>query len=197
MISTGNITTYPALCASITASFVVLSNTINSVRSVLLLSTSTTPSTTTSSSATTTSSSTMNQDDEKKKNQHVELKQFINYTTQLQLHESTKLNLTAAYHLERLRLFSATSSSTTTSLSSSLLHKNEEVQQEEEKEENDSTSNIGSNDGNNNSTATTTIMRLLQESIHQLEIQLSNNIIQINDILEEMRCLATDIIIVD
>jgi hypothetical protein len=142
----------------------------------------------------------MNQDDEKKKNQHVELKQFINYTTQLQLHESTKLNLTAAYHLERLRLFSAaaaTTTTTTTSLSSSLLHKNEEVQQEEEKEENDSTSNIGSNEGNNSMGATTTIMRLLQESIHQLEIQLSNNIIQINDILEEMRCLATDIIIVD
>ena len=127
----------------------------------------------------------MNQEDEKKKKQHVELKQFINYTTQLQLHESTKLNLTAAYHLERLRLFSATSTTTM----------NEEVQEEEEKEENDSTSNIGSNEGNNSMGATTTIMRLLQESIHQLEIQLSNNIIQINDILEEMRCLATDIIV--
>jgi hypothetical protein len=139
----------------------------------------------------------MNQNDEKKK-QHDELKQFINYTTQLQTHESTKLNLTAAYHLERLRLFSASSSSTTKSLS----RKYEEVQEEEEEEEeekeaNDSTRNIGSNDGNNNSTASTTIIKLLQESIHQLEIQLSNNIIQINDILEEMRCLATDIIIVD
>jgi hypothetical protein len=131
----------------------------------------------------------MNQEDEKKKQQHDDLKQFINYTTQLQTHESTKLNLTAAYHLERLRLFSATSSSS--------LRKNEEVQEEEEKEANDSTCNIGNNVGNNSMGASTTIMRLLQESIHQLEKELSNNIIQINDILEEMRCLATDIIIVD
>jgi hypothetical protein len=76
------------------------------------------------------------------------------------------------------------------------LSKNEEEAREEEEEEEEENDGIStpSNDGSN---STATIMRLLQESIHKLEIDLSANIIQINDILEEMRCLAADIIIVD
>jgi hypothetical protein len=74
------------------------------------------------------------------------------------------------------------------------LSKNEEEEgREEEEEENDGMS-TPSNDG---SDSTATITRLLRESIHKLEIDLSANIIQINDIVEEMRCLAADIIIVD
>ena len=171
IMSTGNITAYPALCASITASFVVLSNTINSVRSVLL-STSTASTTTT----TTTTANNNSRDGNRE-----ELREFINHATRLQMHECTKLNLTAALHLERLRLLSST---TTSSLSSLSKNEEEEVRVGEEEEENDGMS-------------TATIMRLLRESIHKLEIDLSTNIIQINDILEEMRCLAADIIIVD
>lgn len=175
IISTGNITAYPALCASITASFAVLSNTIISVRSVL---------------QSTTSSTTNSRDVNQK-----ELQQFINYTTQLQMHECTKLNLTAALHLEQLRLFST---------SSSLSSLRNEVQKEEKEEESktgernnnknnvtsSSSNNIGINDGNSRGT----IMRLLQESIHKLEIDLSTNVIHINDVLEEMRCVASDIL---
>ena len=75
----GNITTYPNLCAKVTASFSVLSDTINSVKS----------------------SVDYDDGDDKQGNGRNELSNFI---THLQKFESEKLNLTAALHLERLRL---------------------------------------------------------------------------------------------
>jgi len=70
-------TNYPVLCAKITASFSVLSDTINAVKSSMI--------------------------NHRKRN---DIGQII---TQLQRHESEKLNLTAAWHLERLRLNNSTS----------------------------------------------------------------------------------------
>jgi len=76
-LKSGNMTNYPVLCAKITASFSVLSDTINAVKSSMI--------------------------NHRKRN---DIGQII---TQLQRHESEKLNLTAAWHLERLRLNNSTS----------------------------------------------------------------------------------------
>lgn len=76
-MKSGNLTNYPVLCAKITASFSVLSDTINAVKSSMI--------------------------NHRKRN---DIGQII---TQLQRHESEKLNLTAAWHLERLRLNNSTS----------------------------------------------------------------------------------------
>jgi len=72
ILASGNITNYPTLCAKVTASFSVLSDTINAAKSSL-------------------------------EKQH-RRKDIINVIVQLQKSESEKLNLTAALHLERLRL---------------------------------------------------------------------------------------------
>mmetsp|Transcript_26674 Transcript_26674/g.55567 ORF Transcript_26674/g.55567 Transcript_26674/m.55567 type:complete len:268 (+) Transcript_26674:159-962(+) len=77
ILKSGNMTNYPVLCAKITASFSVLSDTINAVKSSMI--------------------------NHRKRN---DIGQII---TQLQRHESEKLNLTAAWHLERLRLNNSTS----------------------------------------------------------------------------------------
>ena len=72
ILASGNITTYPPLCAKVTASFSVLSDTINAVKSAL----------------------------EKVHGR----KDIATVISQLQKSEGEKLNLTAALHLERLRL---------------------------------------------------------------------------------------------
>ena len=70
-MASGNITTYPALCAKVTASFSVLSDTINAVKGSL-----------------------------EKHNR----KDITKVIANLQKAEGEKLNLTAALHLEQLRL---------------------------------------------------------------------------------------------
>ena len=72
ILASGNITTYPALCAKVTATFSVLSDTINGAKATL----------------------------EERYNR----KDISNLISQLQKSEGEKLNLTAALHLERLRL---------------------------------------------------------------------------------------------
>lgn len=73
----------------------------------------------------------------------------------MQTYESEKLNLTAAIHLEKLRL------------------KNEE---------------LGLHfDGIDGSSA-----RLLKEGIQTLERKIASNIESINEVLEELRCIAAD-----
>ncbi len=79
ILMSGNITTYPNLCAKVTASFSVISDTINSVKS------------------------SVDHDDGEHK-QDTGRNETSKFITQLQKFESEKLNLTAALHLERLRL---------------------------------------------------------------------------------------------
>ena len=73
ILVSGNITNYPTLCAKVTASFSVLSDTINAVKSTL----------------------------EEHPKKRTDITSVI---TQLQKSEGEKLNLTAALHLEKLRL---------------------------------------------------------------------------------------------
>ena len=122
----GNITTYPNLCAKVTASFSVLSDTINAVKSSL-------------------EEDNENKDDNGRK----EITNFIN---QLQKSESDKLNLTAALHLERLRL-----------------------------------RNLRVGDGDDDVT-----MKLLTEGIRSLETKIASVVESINEVLEELRCIAAE-----
>lgn len=117
-----DITTYPALCAKVTASFSVLSDTINAAKSCLM-------------------------------EQH-EKKDICEGVNQLQKHESEKLNYTAALHLERLRL-------------------------------NNSELGVG-NDADERAA------KLLKESINTLEQKISQSIDEINEIIDELRCIALD-----
>lgn len=119
----GNITTYPALCAKVTASFSVLSDTINGVKSSLV--------------------------------DNHERTDIGGVISQLQKHESEKLNLTAALHLERLRL------------------KNSEL-------------GVGTDDSGENT------LRLLKGGIQSLESKIATAVESINEVLEELRCIAAD-----
>ncbi|KAL3793107.1 hypothetical protein HJC23_005609 [Cyclotella cryptica] len=123
ILLSGNITTYPALCAKVTATFSVLSDTVNAVKSSLI-------------------------------EQH-KRHDIARIVTQLQKYEGEKLNLTAAIHLEKLRL------------------KN---------------SDLGlSFNGSDERSA-----RLLEKGIQNLEKNISTNIEAINEMIEELRCIAVD-----
>ena len=123
ILSSGNMTTYPVLCAKVTASFSVLSDTINAVCSLLT--------------------------DEHKRNDISEV------VSHLQKYEGEKLNLTAAIHLEKLRL------------------RNED---------------IGLCFGGSKESST----QLLKEGIQSLERKIASNIDSINDIIDELRCIAAE-----
>ena len=127
ILASGNITTYPPLCAKVTASFSVLSDTINAVKSTL----------------------------EKVHGR----KDITNVISQLQKSEGEKLNLTAALHLERLRL--------------------RNVQLE------------GGEGGDGNGSDDRTEM-LLKDGIQSLEQKISGVVEAINEVLEELRCVAAD-----
>ena len=75
ILLSGNITTYPALCANVTATFSVLSDTINAVKSSLV-----------------------------ERHKRHDIGEIVR---RLQKYEGEKLNLTAAIHLEKLRLKNA------------------------------------------------------------------------------------------
>ena len=117
-----DITSYPALCAKVTASFSVLSDTINAAKSCLM--------------------------------ERHEKKDICEVVNQLQKHESEKLNYTAALHLERLRL-------------------------------NNSELGVG-NDADERAA------KLLKESINTLEQKISSTVQSINEIIDELRCIAID-----
>ena len=83
--------------------------------------------------------------------------------TQLQNAECEKLNLTAALHLERLRLRNS-------ELDATLMN----VGEEGIKGDDDKT------------------VQLLKDGIHSLETKVSSVIESINDVLEELRCIAVE-----
>ncbi|KAL3816923.1 hypothetical protein ACHAXA_009118 [Cyclostephanos tholiformis] len=132
ILSSGKVASYPTLCATVTASFAVLSDTINYARAAL------------SGRAG---------------------KQYDIYVTSLQECECKKLNLTAALHLERLRLYDVCGGGGGGG----------------------GASDEDENDGND-----VTVM-LLRESMRKLKNELSLCAGQINDILDEMRCIAVDV----
>lgn len=116
-----DITNYPALCAEVTASFSVLSDTINAAKSSLI--------------------------------EHHK-KDISTVVDQLQKNECDKLNFTAALHLERLRL-------------------------------NNSVLGVG-NDADERA------VKLLKESIQILGGKISRTVQSINEIIDELRCIAVD-----
>ena len=107
ILRTGNITLYPALCAQVTATFAVLSNTINTVRNYHH-----------DNNKTTLSSSLSLQSSQ----------QLLHLLKQLQEQERDKLNYTAALHLEQMRQASAATGATATRMV------NIDNEEEEEKE---------------------------------------------------------------
>ena len=127
-MASGNITTYPPLCAKVTASFSVLSDTINAVKSTL----------------------------EKTHSR----KDISNVISQLQKSEGEKLNLTAALHLERLRL--------------------RNVQLE-----------VGEG-GDSGGSSDDRAEMLLKDGIQSLEQKIPGVVERINEVLEELRCIAAD-----
>lgn len=131
ILASGNITTYPSVCAKATASFSVLSDTINAVKASL------------------------------ETNNH-NRKDITIAIAQLQKDESEKLNLTAALHLERLRL------------------------QNSKLEGMISSSSEGCT-GEDDRTAS-----LLKAGIRSLECNISDVVERINEALEELRCIAAD-----
>ena len=137
ILLSGNITTYPTLCAKITASFSVLSDTINAVKSIL------------------------------QSNKRIDITKVI---TQLQKYEGEKLNMTAALHLEKLRL------------------RNSEVDKAISIGGGSSSNDSGKEEeGHDDKTA-----QLLKNGIQTLEGKTSKVIESINEVLEELRCIAVD-----
>ena len=123
ILSSGNITTYPTLCAKVTATFSVLSDTINAAKTSLTV-----------------------------KHKRSDIAQAVG---QLQKYECEKLNLTATMHLEQLRL------------------KNEELGLSFDRSDQASS-------------------RLLKEGIQNLERKIMSNVESINEVLDELRCVAAE-----
>ena len=161
--SRNDVSSYPPLCASATASFSVLSDTINAVMSTLLAEAKT------------------------RSRRGTEGRLIHANAKRLQACECEKLNLTAALHLERLRLHDSSSSSS-------------------------SSSSGGGRDADGGGVAATpegrgggdradavvdgggdVTSRLLRGGIRKLEDELSIVVDKINDVLEEMRCVAADV----
>eukprot|EP00579_Thalassiosira_antarctica_P009247 CAMPEP_0201879470 /NCGR_PEP_ID=MMETSP0902-20130614/10334_1 /ASSEMBLY_ACC=CAM_ASM_000551 /TAXON_ID=420261 /ORGANISM="Thalassiosira antarctica, Strain CCMP982" /LENGTH=273 /DNA_ID=CAMNT_0048407293 /DNA_START=24 /DNA_END=845 /DNA_ORIENTATION=- len=128
ILASGNMTNYPTLCAKVTASFSVLSDTINAVKSSL--------------------------------DQQHKRRDITEFITQLQKSEGEKLNLTAALHLERLRL------------------RNSQLEMMSPSE-----GSIGYDDRT---------VKLLKNGIQSLEQNISGVVESINEVLEELRCIAAD-----
>lgn len=138
ILLSGNITTYPSLCAKVTATFSVLSDTINSVKSTLL-------------------------NNDSKNNNSNKRTDITTVITQLQKAECEKLNLTAALHLEKLRL------------------RNSEL---------DAT--LTNNVGGGIKCDDDKTVQLLKDGIQSLEGRVSSVVESINDVLDELRCIAVE-----
>jgi len=131
---TGNFTMYPAICAQVTATFAVLSNTVNAVRAA---------------------SANSNGGD----NNNATTKQLQRFLAQLQENERDKLNFTAALHLEQIRLQQSVG---------------------------------GGRDGDNNGSVTTTTQDMYESSIRSLREKIGKCVENINEVLEELRCLLLE-----
>jgi hypothetical protein len=140
MLNSGNVVSYPTLCASVTANFALLSDTINHARDALA-----------------------GKDGGRGT-------QYDVHVRRLQEEECEKLRLTAAMHLERLRLHDIRGGGDRGGGS------------HDDECEND-------NGGNDDEDVTA---RLLRESVRRLKNDISECVCRINDILEEMRCIAAD-----
>ena len=123
ILSSRNISAYPTLCAKVTATFSVLSDTINAVKSLLV-----------------------------ERHKRSDIGKTI---AQLQKQEGEKLNLTAAMHLEMLRL-------------------------------NNSDLGLGFDRSDEASAP------LLRDGIESLQRRISASIESINEMLEELRCIAAE-----
>lgn len=77
ILQSGNLTSYPGLISTVTASFAVISNSIKAIQSVL--------------------------DSEAEKSNNKDRNDVVAFIQQLQMLEKEKLNLTAALHLEKIR----------------------------------------------------------------------------------------------
>jgi len=137
ILASGNITTYPAVCAKATASFSVLSDTINAVKSSVL--------------------------------ENNDRGDIANVIARLQKDEGEKLNLTAALHLERLRL------------------RNSKL----EGMISQSSSSRGGGDDTDGGDDQRTV-NLLKAGIRSLERNVSDAVERINESLDELRCIAAD-----
>lgn len=126
ILISGNMTSYPKLCAKVTATFSVLSDTMNSIKSTL-----------------------------NTKHKRVDITKII---AQIQKSEGEKLNLTAAIHLEKLRL------------------NNAQVE----------------NEAWNDSERDERTVSLLEEGVATLQAKINMIIEEINESIEELRCIATD-----
>ena len=107
----------------------------------------------------------------------------------LQACECEKLNLTAALHLERLRLHDSSSSSSSSSSSGGGRDADGGgVAATPEGRGGDDRADDAVVDGGGDVTS-----RLLRGGIRKLEDELSIVVDKINDVLEEMRCVAADV----
>ena len=150
VLDTGNVEYYPLVCADVTATFTVLSSTINAIRSDLLL---------------------------RKLQSANEIVELINH---LQRSEQTKLQLTAALHLERIRC--QAQQQQTSSISNGQM-KNDVDKIGRTNEVQPVDSNI-----QNLTEQQDRIASLLEDSIHTLQRKIALTIEEINDTLEELRC---------
>jgi hypothetical protein len=123
VLLSGNLTQYPSLCSSITATFAIISSSIRDIQSIL-----------------------------EKRNESSEINQACTAIKQLQICEREKLNLTAAWHLEKIR------------------EKNESFDGGDEK-----------------------VQQLLKQGANQLEAKIGVCIERINEVLDDIRCIAVDL----
>jgi hypothetical protein len=165
VLLSGNLTNYPPACATATASFAVLSDTIRAVQHELERRAS-------------ASAPAAQKDTDTQKNK-AEWKNDAQSIQKLQSLEREKLQLTAACHLERIRernqreeLMSQRSSNTNLKARNN----NNDAKQQ------------GSEDVNNKGR----ILSLLQQGISTLQTKIGVCTDQINDVLDELRCALVE-----
>ena len=144
VLDTGNTEYYPLVCADVTATFTVLSATINAIRSDL------------------------------GHRMAESAKAIVGLINRLQRAEQTKLQLTAALHLERIR---SQAQKQPTSNGCTNSDEIDEIDNEIELQPTDPSLNEQHE----------RIASLLEDSIHTLQKKIALTIEEINDVLEELR----------
>lgn len=142
-MATGNVQYYPPVCANVTATFSVLSSTINAIRSNL----------------------------EQLEGEPSSIREIQGLLTRLQGAEQSKLQLTAALHLELMR-----------SVAEDQKQKAEINPQRREAEKGTVDASVSTERGNRE-----TVAKLLNESILLLRKKIAFVIADINDVLEDLR----------
>jgi DNA repair REX1-B len=142
ILATGDVQYYPPVCANVTATFSVLSSTINAVRSDL-----------------------------ERLESEPNIREIQELLTRLQRAEQSKLQLTAALHLERMR------SAAELQKQEAKLHENS-ADREESPIDTSFDTELKHQD---------TVSKLLNESILSLRKRIALAIREINDVLEDLR----------